>query len=134
MASFSSSSFSTAAYSVLSFFFGSGPPIEPDNIDTHDGGPAKRKRSSQRPRKERESREELLRQIKLAYGVLDETPATIETAEKVVAKAKKFIPSALNINLTPVIEELAKLERALEIFRTEQEERNMEEEIILMLV
>lgn len=116
----------------VTVFLADAAAVITESLDTHDGGPSRKKASSERPKKQRQDREELLKEIKLAFGILDETPETIQKAEEVVEKAKRFIPT-VSINLNPVLQELSKLERALNIFR-EEAERDMEEEIILMLV
>lgn len=109
---------------------GSAPAPQPDVIDTHDGGgPARRKISSERPRKERKEREDILREIKLAMGLLEEPRPEVQSVEKVIERAKKFIPQAPNINLDPLINQLRTLESALRKYEQDREE---EEEILIL--
>ena len=98
--------------------------------DTHDGGgPARRKISSERPSKERKEREDILSEIKLAMGLLDESSPEVQKVEKVIERAKSFIPQAPNINLGPLINQLRALENALRKYEQDREE---EEEILIL--
>lgn len=106
--------------------------VLPDESDTHDFAYIRRHEFADRDKPRREEREEILRQIRKAFDLIEESPKeAFEEIEEISDKAERL--SVPQVDLNPVLAQLAQLQIAFNLAMKERAEREAEEEILIML-